>query len=135
MTFTIVHKTSENCFLKYIFKYTMYWNVFIIIGKFQSFYWQKNILYSFHLLKQKKVEITCIIDSLNLYIFIWHLFDIPAIHPLPLNWCNFCFLHIRDQRYLDMGMTSVDFVYVEIHWIIPDTKHWLMGEGNSSLFL
>ena len=42
--------------------------MFIIIGKFQIIFRQKNIIYSFYLLKtQKKIEVTSILGSLNLY--------------------------------------------------------------------
>ena len=40
--FKVIHNTSESCFSKYIFKYTNKRHVFIIIGKFQSFFERKT---------------------------------------------------------------------------------------------
>ena len=106
-------------------------DVFITIG-FQSFYWQKNIIYSFHLLKKEK-------SWSNLYFWqfkLVHLYDIYLIFLqfTVFHWteCNFCFLH---GRYLIFGYGH-DQCWLCVRWNPFLTQSdWLMGEGNSSLFL
>ena len=70
--FNVVKNATESSLLKYIFKYTKYWHIFIIISKYQFFTEKHNIQFKFYLLKT--IELTYILDSFNINIwvgFIW----------------------------------------------------------------
>ena len=85
-------------------------HIFNIIGNFQSFFDKKNVMYTFHLLKNvKKLSSRCILDSLILYIWMTCI-DIPAIYPESLKKYNFCVFHSRDLLF-GHNMTSALTLY------------------------
>ena len=79
--------------------------MFISIGKFQSFSTERhNLQFSFSP-KWKKNEVTCILDSLNLYnwmTFIWYPCNLPSIIEKSITSVYF----IVETWYLDLCITS-----------------------------
>ena len=79
---------------------------FLTLGKFQSFFRQINIIYSFHLLTIEKIVVTCILGSLNLYIWmtwIWYPCNLPSNVEKSITFVLF----IAETWYHDLGMSSL----------------------------